>query len=559
MRLFREAAEAAEADGDTDRAAAAYARSVEIGARMHGIAGDPPVAELKVMLERGHELASDDDLVTRARLRLDDAWLAWMSKDPVAMAIPAEEGLELARRTDDRQLVQNALDAITASEWLQGRQLDAVEHTRERLDLLESAPRSHALDVEISDALHMMVLCLVQVGEFREALMYAKRGAEVDRSRGVEMAEYQRELMPNFLLGNWDRAIELGKSARRAWDESGQPPMGAFATPAACTAAAYGYRGDEAAAEDWMSHAYNLSSKDREQKCGVVMHGIDLELHRGRLGEAVALGAESVTGSQWTATYACSRAEAFVRAGREDAEDAIHWAEPRVGQDRYARAILLRAKGLHGSDESLLRESKARFEEMECPYQAARTGWLLGGSDREQAKRDLRAPRRDAAGRLAERSRTQLAPSAARRRPTSVSSRPQATSGCSSTNGLNSQADIPRQRRSVPAMIVAERGPLSISATSPKCSPGPRVRTMLPPTLTVALPSSITKKPIPLSPSRVISSPSLKSRSVIRLLSFFSSLGLMPENSGTRASVSSISAMRRRSYSPTRLDTRSER
>ena len=387
MRLFGEAAEAAEADGDTDRAAAAYARSVEIGARMHGIAGDPPVAELKVMLERGHELASDDDLVTRARLRLDDAWLAWMSKDPVAMAIPAEEGLELARRTDDRQLVQNALDAITASEWLQGRQLDAVEHTRERLDLLESAPRSHALDVEISDALHMMVLCLVQVGEFREALMYAKRGAEVDRSRGVEMAEYQRELMPNFLLGNWDRAIELGKSARRAWDESGQPPMGAFATPAACTAAAYGYRGDEAAAEDWMSHAYNLSSKDREQKCGVVMHGIDLELHRGRLGEAVALGAESVTGSQWTATYACSRAEAFVRAGREDAEDAIHWAEPRVGQDRYARAILFRAKGLHGSDESLLRESKARFEEMECPFQAARTAWLLGGSDRDQATR----------------------------------------------------------------------------------------------------------------------------------------------------------------------------
>ena len=201
MRLFGEAAEAAEADGDTDRAAAAYARSVEIGARMHGIAGDPPVAELKVMLERGHELASDDDLVTRARLRLDDAWLAWMSKDPVAMAIPAEEGLELARRTDDRQLVQNALDAITASEWLQGRQLDAVEHTRERLDLLESAPRSHALDVEISDALHMMVLCLVQVGEFREALMYAKRGAEVDRSRGVEMAEYQRELHAELLAG----------------------------------------------------------------------------------------------------------------------------------------------------------------------------------------------------------------------------------------------------------------------------------------------------------------------------------------------------------------------
>jgi tetratricopeptide (TPR) repeat protein len=352
---------------------------------MHGIAGDPPVTELGALLRRGHELASDNDLVTRARLRLDDAWLAWMSKDPEAMAVPAQEGLELARRTDDRQLLQNALDAITASDWLQGRQLDALAHTRERLQLLEAAPRSHALDVEISDALHMMVLCLIQVGQFQEALSYAKRGAEADRSRGVEMAEYQRELMPNFFLGDWDRAIEFGESARKAWDEAGQPPMGAFATPAACTAAIFGYRGDSASADDWMAHAESLSAKDPEQRCGVDMFAMDLELHRGRFADAVSIGSNQVAGSQWTATYACSRAEAFVRAGRDDVGDAIAWAEPRVGQDLYARGILLRAKGLHGPDESLLRDSKQAFDEMGCPFQAARTGWLLGGGEREEA------------------------------------------------------------------------------------------------------------------------------------------------------------------------------
>ena len=262
--------------------------------------------------------------------------------------------------------------------------IEPLQIPLERLDLLESAPRSHALDVEISDALHMMVLCLVQVGEFREALTYAKQGAEVDRNRGVEMAEYQRELMPNFLLGR------PGHRVRQERPESmggvGQPPMGAFATPAACTAAAYGYRGAGAAAEDWMSHAYSLSSRDLEQRCGVVMFGIDLELHRGRFDEAVALGSESVTGSEWTAMYACSRAEAFVRAGSNDAIEAIAWAEPRVGHDRYASAILLRAKGLHASDEALLRESKQLFEQMECPFQAARTGWLIGGADRRQAQ-----------------------------------------------------------------------------------------------------------------------------------------------------------------------------
>ena len=74
-------------------------------------------------------------------------------------------------------------------------------------------------------------------------------------------------------------------------------------------------------------------------------------------------------------------------------------------------------------------------------------------------------------------------------------------------NGRNSQAVSPWQRRSVVATMVAERGPLSISAISPKYSPGPSVRTISPSMLTVALPSSMTKKPIPLLPSVVIVSP----------------------------------------------------
>jgi hypothetical protein len=134
-----------------------------------------------------------------------------------------------------------------------------------------------------------------------------------------------------------------------------------------------------------MAHAHHLSARDVEQRCGVLMFGIDVEVHRGRFADAVSIGADRVAGSQWTATYACSRAEAFVRAGRDDAAEAIAWAEPRVGQDRYAQAILVRAKGLHGADESLLWESKALFEEMGCPFQVARTGWLIGGSDRERA------------------------------------------------------------------------------------------------------------------------------------------------------------------------------
>ena len=60
--------------------------------------------------------------------------------------------------------------------------------------------------------------------------------------------------------------------------------------------------------------------------------------------------------------------------------------------------------------------------------------------------------------------------------------------------------------------------------------------------LTDALPSSITKKPIPLFPWVVIASPSSKVRSCMRPASFFSSFGFTPWKRGTPPSVSTTSA-----------------
>jgi hypothetical protein len=49
--------------------------------------------------------------------------------------------------------------------------------------------------------------------------------------------------------------------------------------------------------------------------------------------------------------------------------------------------ILLRAKGIRSGDEAKLRESLELLTELDCPYQSARTGWLLGAEEREEAKR----------------------------------------------------------------------------------------------------------------------------------------------------------------------------
>jgi hypothetical protein len=353
---------------------------------MHGISGDPHASELEPMLRRAYELVADDDLPTRARLKLDDAWMAWLQERVDEMDGPAREGLELARRVDDRQLLQNALDAVTGSDWLQGRQRSAVEHTRERLALLQNAPQTHALDVERSDALHMMVLCLIQTGDFREAAAYALEGSEIDRSRGVDHGAFQRELMPCFFLGEWDRALELGVSARQAWIDAGRPPLGTFATPAACVAAIHGYRGDEALTADWMRHAYDLVRAHTEQTSGVQMLEADISIHQGRFGDALMRTQGDLPGTQFQAPYSATRAEAFALAGHPDAAGAIEGAEGRVGEHRYAQGVLLRAKHELSGEEGPLRESLALFEEIECPFQAARSGWLLGGEARDRAK-----------------------------------------------------------------------------------------------------------------------------------------------------------------------------
>jgi len=200
------------------------------------------------------------------------------------------------------------------------------------------------------------------------------------------MSAYQRELLPRVFLGDWDLGLDLAERSRRAWEEEGRPPLGAFATPAAATAAIYGYRGDASAAKDWLEHANNLVSHQSEHRTGVLAFAADIELHRGNPDEAAAIASQPIMSSQWRSPFAATRAEAMVRQGHKEAGEAVEWAAAQLGEDPYARGILLRGRALHTGDDSPLRESLALFREIECPYQEARSGWLLGGEEREQAR-----------------------------------------------------------------------------------------------------------------------------------------------------------------------------
>jgi hypothetical protein len=125
---------------------------------------------------------------------------------------------------------------------------------------------------------------------------------------------------------------------------------------------------------------------------GVILLESDVDMHRGCLRDAAERVAKVPAGNfWWRAVYAATRAEALVRAGDDRAPEAIAEAEGTIGDHRYARGVLVRARGVRDDSEDLLREALSTFEEIECPYQAARTRWLLAGDDRERAERSFEA------------------------------------------------------------------------------------------------------------------------------------------------------------------------
>ena len=275
-----------------------------------------------------------------------------------------------------------------------------MEHTRERLELLSDAPRTATLDVERSDALHMMIESLLQTGDFHEAESYAGEARDLDLSRGIIYSAWQRGLLPAFFLGRWDEALEMARHVREAWMAAERPPLGAFATSIACAGAIQGLRGESGWLE-WFEIADELSEGALGNKAGVIVMRADIELHQGldrsrrravrvrHLDDVVPL---SVPGEPRGVVCAAGASRIPTRRSWSPRSTSASTATPW--------ASCCARKGIHAEDENALRESLELFKELDCPYQTARTGWLLGGEHAGRGDRDLRPARGDAAGRM---------------------------------------------------------------------------------------------------------------------------------------------------------------
>lgn len=386
LRLLREAARVWEEAGNGPATAAALARVVEVSTRMGGISGRISEQEIQSIHARSRALADPADSITEARLRLNDAWIAWAFNREDEMAEPAREGLAMARETGDPVLISAALDAAQVPEWNAGHHSRAVDLSHERLELIDSNPSSPTLDVERSDALHMMVESLLQTGAFREAAEFAAEATKLDLARGIAYSAWERRMLPAFYLGEWDEVLESVSHFREEWTAAGRPPLAAMAAALASAGAIHGYRGDEQAAEEWFAFGEQVAPDVAPQLPGITVLRAEVDIHHGRLGSAAERLSEPALESFWWRTiYHAVRAEALARAQSTSAADAIGLAERYVGENRYAIGLLQRARGVHEGDGALLRDTHRLFIEIECPLQAARTGWLIGGAAREEA------------------------------------------------------------------------------------------------------------------------------------------------------------------------------
>jgi class 3 adenylate cyclase len=388
LRLCQEEAGVAESLGDNAAAASAYAHAVQIGARMGGVTGYVAEPELDAMLRRGQELVSEDDLDTRARLLLNEAWMAWRFDRLEDMTEPTRAGLELARELGDPALLSNAMDAESAVAWNEGRYEFAAKAARERLEMINGVESpTYELEFERSDALHMLNQALVQTGRFREAAAAAAEAREADLTLGIPHSAWERGLLPSFYLGGWEEVLEMAGEAREAWVAAGRPPVAAMATAFASPGAILGYRGDEDGAAEWFEFARGLYLSDSKHEAGIGQFEADVLLHHGRAEQAAELLQPIDVSWSWSGpNYSAVRAEALVRAGR-DSEEALALAEKLTAEHPHGRAVAMRARAQREGNEALLREAHALFREIECPYQEARTAWLLGGDERAAATR----------------------------------------------------------------------------------------------------------------------------------------------------------------------------
>ena len=322
---------------------------------------------------------------TRARLVLDEAWIAWPSDRNEEMAEPAQRGLELARKLDDADAALGALDAVSASAWGEGRYGEAIEHNRERLESSRRRRATRRSAIERSDALHMMVESLVQGRLPGRTRSTRPRPASCDLARGAVVLGWARRLLPAFFLGEWDSVLAMGERVRRRgrrWTDPRRGVRRGLARPARCSATGATTGARRIGSTSPRQHRVEAAAGG--QGCGMLAP--DVALHRGASWRRERPGADRAGLFWWQAPLHRRAAPRRPSRRREDVAEALPGRGRGRRQPVRARDGPRRARALHDEDEASLREALAVSRRSSARSRPPAPAGCSGGDDRAEAE-----------------------------------------------------------------------------------------------------------------------------------------------------------------------------
>ncbi len=383
--LLVESAARAESAGDHDAQAIALAQAVVTARRFTSGFPDPiPGARLRELLDRATAAGDPGDPVVSAQLA---AATAWCPRPPRTAPDPslAHAAVAAARLCGDPVLIGAALDLPGTPALHAGRFREACEIARERLALVELMNRRHpAAAAEILDSFHNAWLCALAAGDLLAALSTAERIA-CDELLGAHPYRPAGKLIPPLvLLGRFDEALEHAEPMWQAWRRSGMP-IAAWLSPAASAIAlAHGLRGDHASYRLWRNRAERALGTDapapaRDAMVFAAFVDARVAVDAGAAEGAPSLITRAFAGSPtaWPAAYArAAAAELAVLAGSPDPDRHLIAAAETVGENDWATACLLRARGrLHG-DRAAVEESLREWSRLDARFERDRTSRL---------------------------------------------------------------------------------------------------------------------------------------------------------------------------------------
>ena len=361
LRLFTLAGDLAEAAGQGSLQIRALVSRVELPVRFGAIVERPPApAQLRGLVEAAESVDTGSEVASEGALLLGRTWATIADGDHVAADALGRAAAAAAEAAGDWVGVSAALDAVMDAVALVGDAAAMSEVAERRFLLRDRLTGTARAEMELSDVLDMATDGPRFVGDFPLAYERAQLVVSRESARGMPYVGLGRLLLAEFFLGRWGDCLAHGDEMRQAWLEDGEPRAGYLAPPAMVLAAIAGYRGDDDLQRRWGDLAESLHEGSAGMQGRLPLSAAlqaDVALWAGRHEEAAAYVERdpvSVFGPS-RSLYAATRAE--VLGG-----DAVAQAEPLLGGNTYAAAVLDRARGELEAAERGFAACHAKFQ-----------------------------------------------------------------------------------------------------------------------------------------------------------------------------------------------------